>query len=52
MHSVFTRLVQSLLLASLVAALLGCAARNGGSAVFGVRYLEIPVINPAIKYMI
>ncbi len=42
MHSVFARLVQSLLFASL-AALLGCAARNGGNAVFGVRYLEIPV---------
>lgn len=43
MHSVFARLVKSLLLVSLVADLLGCAARNGGNAVFGVRYLEIPV---------
>ena len=43
MHSVFTKFVQSLLLASLAAALFGCAARNGGNAVFGVRYLEIPV---------
>ena len=43
MHSVFTKFVQSLLLASLAAALFGCAARNGGNVVFGVRYLEIPV---------
>jgi uncharacterized protein len=43
MHSVFTRFVRSLPLASLVAALVGCAARNGGNAVLGVRYLEIPV---------
>lgn len=43
MYSVFARFLQTLLLVSLVAALLGCATRNGGNAVFGVRYLEIPV---------
>jgi hypothetical protein len=37
------RLVKSLMLVSLVTALLGCSAQNGGNAVFGTRYLEIPV---------
>lgn len=43
MHFIFVKFLKSLLLVSIVAASLGCSTGNGGNAVFGVRYLEIPV---------
>lgn len=52
MRTFFARIMQSLLFIVVVTTAPGCTVRNGGHAVFGVRYLEVPVsdIKRAVEF--